>query len=248
VKDAFGRVRTVLVLGGASEIAHATVEELARRAPLDVVLAARGPDAIDATRLERLGCSVDRVRFDAREFDRHGETLAGVFETHPDVDVVVAAFGILGEQARVEVDASAAVELAETNYVGAVSALTIVAELLRRQGHGTIVVLSSVAAQRARRSNYVYGSSKAGLDALAQGLRLRLHRSGVEVIVVRPGFVRTRMTAGLPPAPFATTAPVVARAIADAIPRGGGVVWVPPLLRYVMWVVGLLPPPLLRRL
>jgi len=129
-----------------------------------------------------------------------------------------------------------------------VSALTVVAKRLRAQGHGTIVVLSSVAAQRPRRSNYLYGASKAGLDAFARGLQLSLAESGVRVLVVRPGFVRTAMTAGLRPAPFSVGPERVATEIVAALQRGDELIWVPPLLRAVMWLLLVLPRRLMQRL
>jgi decaprenylphospho-beta-D-erythro-pentofuranosid-2-ulose 2-reductase len=248
MKDALGRVQRALVFGAASEIANATLRELLRQGPLDVILAARAPELLETSELERLGASVDCVEFDARAFDAHADAIESVFDRHGDVDLVLVAFGILGNSERVEGDPVAAVDVAETNYVGAVSVLTLVAERLRRQGHGTVVVLSSVAAQRARRSNYVYGSTKAGLDAFAQGLRLKLEGSGVEVLIVRPGFVHTRMTAGLAPPPLSVGPEAVASAIVDALPRGGGIVWVPPVLRAAMWIVQLLPRRLMQRL
>jgi decaprenylphospho-beta-D-erythro-pentofuranosid-2-ulose 2-reductase len=203
---------------------------------------------LETSELERLGASVDRVELDARAVDTHADAIAPVFDRHGDIDLVLVAFGILGRGEQVEDDPAAAVAVAETNYVGAVSVLTLVAERLRRQGHGTIVVLSSVAAQKARRSNYVYGSSKAGLDAFAQGLSLKLEGSGVEVLIVRPGFVHTRMTAGLTPPPLSVGPEAVASAIVGALPRGGGIVWVPPVLRAAMWVVQLLPRRVVQRL
>src|SRR5918912_3480447 len=111
------------------------------------------------------------------------------------------------------------------------------AQRMRTQGHGTIVVLSSVAGERARKSNFVYGASKAGVDAFAQGLGDSLAGTGVHVMVVRPGFVKTKMTAGMSPAPFSTTADAVAEEIVKGLARGSHTVWAPPLLRGVMSVL-----------
>jgi decaprenylphospho-beta-D-erythro-pentofuranosid-2-ulose 2-reductase len=119
---------------------------------------------------------------------------------------------------------------------------------MRRQGHGTLVVLSSVAAERTRRANFVYGSTKAGLDGFAQGLGDALAGSGAHVLVVRPGFVPTRMTAGRPPAPLATTPEAVAAATVAGIAAGKDVVWVPPVLRYVFALFRHLPRRLWRKL
>ena len=164
-----------------------------------------------------------------------------------DVDVVLLAFGVLGDQARDEREPLAAVRVAATNYTGAVSAALVCGAALQRQGHGSLVVLSSVAGERARRENFIYGSSKAGLDAFTQGLGDALHPAGVHVMAVRPGFVRTRMTAGLPEAPFATTPGAVAAAIESGLRRRAEVVWVPGTLRPVMALVRHLPRPVFRR-
>jgi decaprenylphospho-beta-D-erythro-pentofuranosid-2-ulose 2-reductase len=135
-----------------------------------------------------------------------------------------------------------------TNYVGAVSVMVPVARHLREQGHGAMVLLSSVAGERARRSNFVYGSSKAGVDAFAQGLADSMVGSGANVLVVRPGFVRTKMTEGMKAAPLSTTPEAVADAIAEGIASGRTTIWVPPPLRYLMAVLRHLPRPVFRRL
>lgn len=245
--DAVGRYRTVLVLGGGSEIAHAILRELLRQGPFRVVLAARRPDELDAAELEAAGAEVGRVAFDVRAPSTHASSLGAVFDGE-DVDLVLLAAGVLGEQAEAERDADAALAVAETNFSGAVSALTVAAERLRVQGHGTIVVLSSVAAQVPRRSNYVYGASKAGLDAFARGLQLATPETGVRVLVVRPGFVRTKMTAGRAAVPFAVGPEAVAAAVVAGLRRGDAIVWVPPALRAVMWVLSRLPAAVLRKL
>jgi decaprenylphospho-beta-D-erythro-pentofuranosid-2-ulose 2-reductase len=121
-------------------------------------------------------------------------------------------------------------------------------ERMRRQGHGTIVYLSSVAGERARKSNYVYGSTKAAMDAFAQGLGDAVADSAVRVMVVRPGFVRTKMTQGLDAAPLAVDADAVAAAIVRGLRRGANTVYAPAPLRIVMSVLRHLPRPIFRRL
>ncbi|MFN2494440.1 MAG: SDR family NAD(P)-dependent oxidoreductase, partial [Pseudonocardiaceae bacterium] len=140
------------------------------------------------------------------------------------------------------------VELAQVNYVGAVSAGVLLAKALQRQGHGTLVALSSAAAERPRRSNFVYGSTKAGLDAFYTGLTEALRPFGITVSVIRPGFVRTRMTAGMKPAPLSVTAEQVAEVIVDAVANGREQAWVPPQMRLVMSALRHLPRPIFRRL
>jgi decaprenylphospho-beta-D-erythro-pentofuranosid-2-ulose 2-reductase len=241
----------VLVLGGGSDIARATCKELASRRGARVVLAARKPETLDATVAElcAAGASqVDTVAFDATDFASHEQFVDSTFDRFGDFDVVLVAFGMLGDQARAEVDPATAVEIVQSNFTGVVSVTVPLARRLLAQGHGSLVLLSSVAGERARRSNFVYGSSKAGADAFYQGLGDRLARTGVDVMVVRPGFVTTKMTAGLEPAPLSTTPEAVARAITHGLERGRDTVWVPPMLRFVMSGLRHLPRPVFRRL
>ncbi|MEU9982789.1 decaprenylphospho-beta-D-erythro-pentofuranosid-2-ulose 2-reductase [Streptomyces sp. NPDC050856] len=252
MKDAFGTPQSLLVLGGTSGIALATARRLVARRTRTVWLAGRASPALDAAadslrELGGPGTTVRTVPFDALDPASHEETLAKLF-TDGDIDMVLLAFGVLGDQAHDEATPCAAVRVAQTNYTGAVSAGLVCANALRTQGHGSLVVLSSVAGERVRRANFVYGSSKAGLDAFAQGLGDALHGSGVHVMVVRPGFVRTGMTAALPEAPLATTPEAVAEAIERGLRRRAEVVWVPGVLRVVMSALRHLPRPLFRRL
>jgi decaprenylphospho-beta-D-erythro-pentofuranosid-2-ulose 2-reductase len=251
MEDGLGGVQSVLVLGGTSEIAVATLHRLVEGRTRRVVLAGR-----DLPRLREVAddlrargaTTVECVAFDAADTAAHEAIVEDVFGRFGDLDLVLAAFGVLGDQRDAEQHASAAVDVAQVNYVGAVSVLTPTVEALRAQGHGALVVLSSVAGERARTSNYVYGSSKAGLDAFAQGLGDRLAGSGVHVMIVRPGFVHTRMTAGMKPAPLATSPDAVADAIVSGLRARRGIVWVPPTLRPVMTVLRHLPRPIFRRL
>ena len=244
MNDAFGLPSRIVVLGGGSEIGQAIVAAIVAEKPADVVLAGRTPVTLPDVPAAR---SLERIEFDATATESHGAFFDSLFAAG-DVDLVVLAFGVLGEQAVAEQDPAAAVEIAMTNYVGAVSSLTHVSTRLAAQGHGTIVVLSSVAGQKARRSNSVYGSSKAGLDAFTEGLQLASLGTGVGVIHVRPGFVKTKMTANLKAAPFATTAEAVATAVVAELGTGTRTVWVPAILRPVMWLIRAMPPRVLRSL
>ncbi|MFB7494158.1 decaprenylphospho-beta-D-erythro-pentofuranosid-2-ulose 2-reductase [Streptomyces sp. NPDC056161] len=249
MKDAFGLPQSLLVLGGTSEIALATARRLIARRTRTVWLAGRPSPTLDkaAEELRGLGADVRTVAFDALEPESHEAVLGKVF-AEGDVDMVLLAFGILGDQARDEREPVSAVRVAQTNYTGAVSAGLIAASALQTQGHGSLVVLSSVAGERARRSNFIYGSSKAGLDAFAQGLGDALHGTGVHVMVVRPGFVRSRMTAGLDEAPLATTPQAVATAIELGLRRRAETIWVPGPLRLLMTALRHTPRALFRRL
>lgn len=249
MKDAFGLPQSLLVLGGTSEIALATARRLIARRTRTVWLAGRPSPGLDeaAEQLRGLGAVVRTVAFDALDPAAHEDALGKVF-AEGDVDMVLLAFGTLGDQAHDERDPGAAVRVAQTNYTGAVSAGLVCASALQTQGHGSLVVLSSVAGERARRANFIYGSSKAGLDAFAQGLGDALYGTGVHVMVVRPGFVRTRMTAGLPEAPLATTPEAVATAVELGLRRRAETVWVPGALRVVMSALRHLPRGVFRRL
>jgi decaprenylphospho-beta-D-erythro-pentofuranosid-2-ulose 2-reductase len=251
VKNALGAVQSLLVLGGASDIGRSIAERLIRDDCRAVVLAGRRPEAMApvADALRAAGAEAAVTAWDALDVGSHGDAVKSAWEAMPtrDVDCVVLAAGVLGEQSRFEDDPAAAAEAVSANYTGAVSTLLHVAQRMRQQGHGTIVVMSSVAGERARRSNFVYGSSKAGLDAFAQGRGDSLVGSGVRVIVVRPGYVHTSMTAGKEPAPLATTPEAVADAVAGALASGKEIVWVPNAFRYLMIVFRHLPRPVWRK-
>ncbi|MCZ2849975.1 SDR family NAD(P)-dependent oxidoreductase [Modestobacter sp. VKM Ac-2978] len=246
---------TVLLLGGRSEIGLELAERLVRDGARRVQLAARRSDELEVEegRLRAAGAtSVQRLEFDADDLAGHEQLLATALDpaggTDPRTTVAVLAFGVLGDQARAEVDAAHALAVVSTDYLAQVSVLTHLARLMRAAGGGHIVVFSSVAGVRVRRANYVYGSAKAGLDGFASGLTDALHGSGVRLLLVRPGFVVGRMTTGMSPAPLSSTPAQVAAAVADALRRDRSVVWVPGTLRVLAAVLRLLPRPLWRRM
>ena len=249
-RPAAAQARTVMVIGGSSEIALAILEELAPRADRIVALLGRDSPALAGAeeRLGARGVATHRINLDAREIDSHRAAIDRAGELLGPVDLVILAVGRLGERGAFPEDIPAAVEVLEVNTAGAGSLLLQSARLMRRQGHGTIVVLSSVAAQRARAGNAVYCASKAGLDSLAEGVGDALLPHGVSVLIVRPGFVRTRMTEGLPPPPMACEPRTVGRATVRGLERGSNDVWAPGRLRWLMLVIRLLPRPVMRRL
>lgn len=251
MNDAFGSPQSVLVLGGTSDIARAILRRLIPGRTRTVILAGRDPARLAeaAEEARALGAlTVEAVPFDATETDRHQELLSGVFGRHRDIDLVLLAFGLLGDPDTDPDHPAAALDVAAVNYIGAVSVGLAAARELRHQGHGTIAVLSSVAGERVRADNFVYGSAKAGMDGFYQGLGDALQGTGVRVLIVRPGFVRTKMTEGRPAAPFATTADAVAAEVVRGLASGAAVVYAPPVLREVMAVLRHLPRPLFRRL
>jgi decaprenylphospho-beta-D-erythro-pentofuranosid-2-ulose 2-reductase len=249
VIDAVGNPQSVLLLGGTSEIGLAVVEKFAGDRPMRVVLAARPSPRLDEAkaRLEGLGCAVQALDFDARQPHTHADVIAKAF-AGGDIDVAVVAFGVLGDPEQAWTDVDAAIEMAEVNYTAAVACGVALAGHLKAQSHGALVALSSVAGERVRRSNFVYGSTKAGMDGFYTGLTEALRPSGVVVSVVRPGFVKTKMTEGLTPAPLSVTADQVADAVVDAVRNRRELVWVPKPLRGVMTVLRHVPRPVFRRL
>ncbi|MER5713228.1 SDR family NAD(P)-dependent oxidoreductase [Streptomyces sp. NPDC002122] len=263
MKDAFGTPQSLLVLGGTSEIGLATARRMITRGVRTVWLAGRPSPALTAAAdsLRALGTDVRTVPFDALDTESHPERLGKIF-TEGAIDIVLLAFGVLGDQAHDEADPVAAVRVAQTNYTGAVSAGLVCAGALQAQGHGSLVVLSSVAGERARRTDFIYGSSKAGLDVFAQGLGDAMYGTGVHVMVVRPGVVGRgtvrpgaagrgsgwygggRFGSGLP----SVTPEAVATAIELGLRRRSETVWVPGSLRMVMAAVRHVPRSLFRLL
>lgn len=251
MRNAVGGVQSALVLGGGSDIAQATATRLVERGCRTLILAARRPDdlAAAAERLRQAGAAtVETVAFDASDPAAHPALLEELFERHGDLDLVLVAFGVLGDQDDFDDDIAAAVGAVEVNFVAGVSTGLAAVKQMKRQGHGTLVFLSSVAGERVRQSNLVYGSSKAGLDGFAQGLGDRVAGDGIDVMVVRPGFVATKMTEGMDPAPFSTTPEAVADSIVGGLEKRSHTVWSPPVLRLVMFVVRHLPRAVFRRM
>jgi decaprenylphospho-beta-D-erythro-pentofuranosid-2-ulose 2-reductase len=235
VIDALGSPSSLLLVGGTSDIAVATARRYLAERPLRIVLAARDTPrrGVVADELKAAGGTVEVVDFDADDPASPARMVAAA-AAGGDVDVAVVAFGQLGDAEELRADAGAVARLAQVNYVAPTVVGTELATLLRWQGHGVIVALSSVAGERARASNFVYGSTKAGLDAFYSGLADSLVGTGVSVLVVRPGFVRSKMTEGLADAPLSTTPEAVAEAIVTGVRKGRHTVWVPGAMRWVM--------------
>jgi short-subunit dehydrogenase len=239
----------VLILGGRSEIGTELAVRLAPGA--SVVLAARNADRLGeqtAAILAAGAVAVSTREFDADDVETHGPLVASIIAEHGPIDTAVLAFGILGDQGRAEIDAAHAVAVVHTDYVAQVSLLTHLAAAMRQAGRGALVVFSSIAGARVRRANYVYGSAKAGLDGFASGLADALHGTGVRLLIVRPGFVIGRMTAGMTPAPLSSTPPQVAAATARALAKGRRTVWIPWALGPASAVMRLLPQFVWRRM
>jgi decaprenylphospho-beta-D-erythro-pentofuranosid-2-ulose 2-reductase len=247
--DAVGDVQKVLLLGGSSEIGLAVVRRLAGARRIAVVLAGRDTPALAAAEasLAAEGHRTELVHFDAEDAASWAPAVEKSFASG-DVDVAVLAFGVLGDAERAWQEPAVAASLVTVNTTAPIALGVDVAGRLRAQGRGALVVLSSVAGERPRRSNFAYGATKAGMDAFFTGLREALRPEGVRVVVVRPGFVRTKMTEGLKAAPLATTADDVAEVAVTALLSGKETVWVPGTMRWVMSVLRHVPSTVFRRL
>lgn len=233
----------VLLLGARSDIGG----EIAVRicSGREVVLAARGSDGLDDVkrRLLAAGATVVRaVNFDATDLDSHRRIVREAGE----VTSAIVAFGILGDQELAEREEREAARIATVDYVAQVNMLTVLADEMAR---GEIFAFSSIAGWRARRANYVYGSTKAGLDAFCQGLSDRLHGTGLNLVLARPGFVIGAMTEGMKPAVMSVTPDVVADAVVEAAVKGRSTtVWIPRRLTVLATIMRLVPRPIWRHM
>ncbi|QIX48392.1 decaprenylphospho-beta-D-erythro-pentofuranosid-2-ulose 2-reductase [Rhodococcus sp. DMU1] len=261
--NAVGNPQTLLLLGGTSEIGLAIVEEYLRRAPARVILAALPNDPLrdDAVaQVKAAGATkVDVIDFNALDTGSHPKVIDQAWDlagngrsagSAPagDVDVAIVAFGLLGDAEELWQNQAKAVQIAEINYTAAVSVGVLVGEKMKAQGYGRIIAMSSAAGERVRRSNFVYGSTKAGLDGFYLGLGEALREYGPRVLVIRPGQVRTRMSAGVKEAPLTVNKEDVAKLAVSASEKGKELVWAPGAFRYVMMVLRHVPRAIFRKL
>ncbi|MDN5722871.1 MAG: decaprenylphospho-beta-D-erythro-pentofuranosid-2-ulose 2-reductase [Corynebacterium sp.] len=248
--NAVGKPQSILLLGGASDMGLAVVEEFLTRGPARVVLAARGGEDLSPAieRMESAGAStVDTIDFDATDFDSHEDVFNHIW-AKGDIDLAIVAFGVLGDNEEQWTDQKKAVLAAQVNYTGAVSVGVLLADRMKQQGHGQIVVFSSVAGEMVRRSNFVYGSTKAGTDGFYRMLGEALRGTGVRVLTVRPGQVRTNMTQGLDDAPLTVDKSDAAKAVVAGVDGKKAVIWIHPLFRWIMLILKNLPQFVVRRL
>jgi decaprenylphospho-beta-D-erythro-pentofuranosid-2-ulose 2-reductase len=257
VLDATGNPQRILLLGGTSEIGLAICERYLQHAPAHVVLAEvpghPGADNAVAQMTAAGAKSVELLDFDGVDTASHPKVIDAAFAAG-DVDVAIVAFGLLGDAEELWQNQRKAVQIAEINYTAAVSVGVLLGEKMRKQGFGQIIAMSSAAGERVRRSNFVYGSTKAGLDGFYLGLGEALREHGVRVLVIRPGQVRTRTTiehwkaTGSKEAPFTVDKEYVAELAVTASAKGKELVWAPGAFRYVMMVLRHIPRPIFRKL
>jgi len=251
VIDATGNPQTVLLLGGTSEIGLAIVAEYLAKQPLRVVLGVQpGDELADATVADltaKGATAVDVLEFDATAFDTHPGVIDAAWQL-ADVDVAIVAFGLLGDAEQLWQDQAAAVRIAQVNYTGAVSVGVLLGQRMKAQGYGQIIAMSTVAGELVRRTNFVYGSTKAGLDGFYRLLGDALAPFGPKVLVVRPGQVRTRMSAHVKEAPLTVDPDQLATQVVDAARKGEKLIWVPAPFRFVMIALKHIPGPIFKLL
>ena len=235
--------RRILVLGGTSAIAVAVARELL--APdAQFFLVARNADKLDAVRKDlvtRGAAGVTTCVLDLDDIDAHQKMFTDVLQALGSIDLALIAHGVLGDQNEAQSNFPAAEAILHTNFISAVSLITWLANYFENAHQGTLAVISSVAGDRGRKSNYVYGASKAALNVFLDGVRNRIDRSGVQVLTIRPGFVATPMTAHLPQGPLFASPAQVARGIVKAIAARKDVVYVPGFWRPIMFVIRTVP-------
>lgn len=249
--NAVGNPQTLLLLGGTSEIGLAICEEYLKKGPLRIVLAALPGDPGRDAAVEKLtaaGASkVDVIDFDGLDTASHPDVIDKAW-ADGDIDVAIVAFALDGDPEELWQNQRKAVQVANVNYTASVSVGVLVGQKMKKQGYGRIIVMSTVAGERVRRSNFVYGSTKAGLDGFYLGLGEALREFGVRVLVVRPGMVRTKFSSHVKEAPLTVDKEFVAELAVRSSDKGKELVWAPGQFRYVMMALRHVPRPIFRKL
>lgn len=251
MNDSLSNPQSAVIFGADSDIAKATMKLLIERRCKTLYLGGRNTQALEqvAKLATEFGATkVNTFHFDATDVPSHKGIIEKLFSESSGIDLALVAFGILGEQSQYELDMDKTATLMATNYTGAATTGLLLSSQMKSQGYGNIVALSSVAAERARKENFIYGSSKAAMDVFFQGLEDSLQGTPVRVMIVRPGFVHTKMTQGMKPFPFSSTPESVAKEIISGLEAKSEMIWAPPILRWVMSVVRHLPRFLYRKI
>jgi decaprenylphospho-beta-D-erythro-pentofuranosid-2-ulose 2-reductase len=257
VINAVGNPQTILLLGGTSEIGLAICAEYLKKSPARIILAVLPGDRLRESAVAQMrsagASSVDVIDFDGLDTDSHPKVIDAAWDGG-DVDVAIVAFGLLGNAEELWQDQRKAVQIAQINYTAAVSVGVLVGEKMKAQGFGRIIAMSSAAGERVKRSNFVYGSTKAGLDGFYLGLGEALRPFGPRVLVIRPGQVRTKTTlaawesAGVKEAPLTVDKEEVAVLAVSASQKGKDLIWAPGAFRYVMVILRHIPRAIFRKL
>ncbi|WP_433968076.1 SDR family oxidoreductase [Tunturiibacter gelidiferens] len=242
--------RKILVLGATSGIAEATCRIWASQGA-SLFLVARNAEKLAAVAadLKTRGASyIDTAVADLDDTDQHPSLLAHAINSLTGMDIAYLAHGVLGDQTEAERDFNTAAHILHTNFMAPVSLLTWLANFCVQRRSGTLAVISSVAGDRGRKSNYVYGSSKAGLSAFLGGLRNRVDREGVTVLTIKPGPVKTAMTAGMPKSEKFADVDSVAESIVSAIDKRRDILYVPFQWQPIMFIIRNIPERIFKKL
>ena len=252
MKNGVGVAQNIVLFGGTSDIGQAILHRIVKPGVARVVLVSRDIDAAEARTRDLADrfpdIDIHHVRFDAADSRSLPLVVGSIVDDIGDIDIAVIAHGLLNEGIDYYADPERLVDLADVNFTGTMVLMYSVAARLKSQGYGKMVLLSSVAGERVRRGNPAYGATKAGIDGFALALDHELEGTGASVLVVRPGFVSTKMTTGMKKAPFSTDADSVATVVERAIASDKKVVWAPGVLRWMFLVLKSLPLPVWRRL
>jgi decaprenylphospho-beta-D-erythro-pentofuranosid-2-ulose 2-reductase len=243
------RIKKIVVLGATSGIAQPLLRMMAREGK-EFLLVARSQERLDAVRTDLLARGAPNVlTFEADLVTSQELVVSFAKECFPDFDTLLLAYGSMLDQALCQISAEHAVRELETNLVSAVALLTRFAQYFEARRSGTVAVITSVAGDRGRRSNYVYGAAKGGLSIFLQGLRGRMYQHGVRVLTIKPGPVATQMTANMRHLPLLSTPEIVAKGILRVLESSrGDVIYTPARWRWIMGAVRLIPERYFKRL
>ncbi|MGH2481918.1 MAG: SDR family oxidoreductase [Ktedonobacteraceae bacterium] len=240
----------ILILGATSMLAHETAKNFLKEGA-ELVLVARSPEKLTtiANDLSVRGAKqVATIQADLDDLARHQEVLDAALKAFAGLDMVLVAYGTLGDQQRCEQEVDAALQEFTTNCTSVISLLTLLANYFEQQQSGCIAVISSVAGDRGRQSNYIYGAAKGAVTVFLQGLRNRLAKKGVTVITIKPGMVATPMTAHMRKGLLFADPKVVGRGIATAMLKHKDVVYLPGYWRYIMWIIKSIPESIFKKM
>ena len=243
-------MKHILIIGATSAIAEATARIFAQQGDR-LYLLARNQERLSTLAADlkiRGAVLVGYRQFDVQAFDTHAAAITAAFAALDTVDAALIAHGTLPDQQACETDCTTTVAALHTNAISTVVLLTHLANRLERQKSGTLAVITSVAGERGRQSNYVYGAAKGMVSVFLQGLRNRLYRSGVNVLDIKPGFVDTPMTVGFEKGVLWAEPETIARGIVQALDTGKSVTYLPWFWRYIMLLIRSIPERLFKRL
>ncbi|XPJ79160.1 SDR family oxidoreductase [Klebsiella pneumoniae] len=243
-------MQKILIVGATSAIAEATARRFAQQGA-KLYLLARNQERMEGLARDlkiRGAASISHAVFDANNFDTHEAVLKRVIDDMGGLDMVLIAHGTLGDQKACERDFRLALQELNTNAISVMSLLTHLANFFEAQRSGSIAVISSVAGDRGRQSNYVYGTAKGAVSIFLQGLRNRLHKSGVNVLTIKPGFVDTPMTASFKKGPLWASADTIAEGIVKSVSKRRNEVYLPGWWGGIMMIIKSIPEGIFRKL